>query len=77
MSFKTVNGNARTSDNDYIAPTSTLTFAPARRRRPSPSKSRATAKKEVNETFYIEVFGLRDNALFTKNCGLGTILNDD
>ena len=28
MSFRTVNGTATTSDNDYIAKTGTLTFAP-------------------------------------------------
>ena len=34
-------------------------------------------KKEVDETFYLDLFGNSSNALFTKNRGLGTILNDD
>ena len=34
-------------------------------------------KKEANETFYLDLFGLSSNAFFTKNRGLGTILNDD
>ena len=34
-------------------------------------------KKEANETFYLDLFGLSSNALFTKNHGIGTILNDD
>ena len=35
------------------------------------------SKKEANETFYLDLFGNSGNALFTKNRGLGTILNDD
>jgi hypothetical protein len=34
-------------------------------------------KREANETFYLDLFGLSTHALFTKNRGLGTILNDD
>jgi membrane-associated phospholipid phosphatase len=34
-------------------------------------------KKEANETFYLDLFDLSSNALFTKNRGIGTILNDD
>jgi hypothetical protein len=30
-----------------------------------------------NETFYLDLFGLSSNALFTKYRGIGTILNDD
>jgi hypothetical protein len=33
--------------------------------------------KEANETFYLDLFGLSSNALFTKNRGAGTILSDD
>ena len=35
------------------------------------------SKKEANETFYLDLFGNSGNSLFTKNRGLGTILNDD
>ena len=34
-------------------------------------------KKEANETFYLDLFGNSSNSLFTKNRGVGTILNDD
>ena len=34
-------------------------------------------KKEANETFYLDLFGLSSNALFTRNRGLGTVHNDD
>ena len=35
------------------------------------------SKLEANETFYLDLYGLSSNGLFTKNRGLGTILNDD
>ena len=35
------------------------------------------SKKEANETFFLDLFGNSSNSLFTKNRGLGTILNDD
>ncbi|MCI0684956.1 MAG: hypothetical protein L0Y71_22905 [Gemmataceae bacterium] len=35
------------------------------------------SKKEANESFYLDLFGNSGNSLFTKNRGLGTILNDD
>jgi hypothetical protein len=35
------------------------------------------SKSEANETFYLDLFGLSSNALFTKGRGTGTILNDD
>ena len=35
------------------------------------------SKRESYETFYLDLFGNSSNALFTKNRGLGTILNDD
>ena len=35
------------------------------------------SKREYNETFYLDLFGLSSNALFTKHRGLGTIVNDD
>jgi hypothetical protein len=77
MSFQTVNGTARTSDNDYIAKTGTLTFAPGETTKTITIEVKGDSKKEANETFYLDLFGLSSNALFTKNRGLGTILNDD
>jgi hypothetical protein len=79
MSFRTVNGTAKTSDSDYIPKTGTLTFSP------SPGETTKTItidvkgdnKKGSNETFYLDLFGLSSNSLFTRNRGLGMILNDD
>jgi hypothetical protein len=34
-------------------------------------------RNEGNEVFYLDLFGNSSNSLFTKNRGIGTILNDD
>jgi hypothetical protein len=77
MSFRTVDGTATTSDGDYIAKTFTLTFAPGETTKTITIEVKGDNKREANETFYLDLFSLSSNALFTKNRGLGTILNDD
>jgi hypothetical protein len=77
MSFRTVNGTAKTSNGDYIAKAGTLTFAPGETTTTITIEVKGDSKREANETFYLDLFGLSTNALFTKNRGLGTILNDD
>jgi chitinase len=77
MSFRTVDGTAKTSDSDYIAKTGTLTFAPGETTKTITIEVKGDSKKEANETFYLDLFGNSSNSLFTKNRGLGTILDDD
>ena len=77
MSFNTVNGTATTSNSDYVAKTGTLTFAPGETTKTITITVKGDSKREGNETFYLDLFGLSSNALFTKNRGIGTILNDD
>jgi hypothetical protein len=77
MSFRTTNGTATTSDQDYVAKAGTLTFAPGETTKTITIVVNGDSKKEANETFYLDLFGLSSNALFTKNRGIGTILNDD
>jgi hypothetical protein len=77
MSFRTVNGTATTGDNDYIAKTGTLTFAPGETTKTITIEVTGDSKKEADETFYLDLFGNSSNSLFIKNRGLGTILNDD
>ena len=77
MSFRTVNGTAKPSDNDYIAKTGTLTFAPSETAKTITIEVKGDSTREANETFYLDLFGNSSNSLFTKNRGLGTILNDD
>jgi hypothetical protein len=77
MSFRTTDGTATTSDNDYVAKSGTLTFAPGETTKTITIVVNGDSKKEANETFYLDLFALSSNALSTKNRGIGTILNDD
>ena len=63
MSFSTVNGTATTSDNDYVAKTGTLTFAPGETTKTITIDVKGDNKKEANETFYLDLFGLSSNSL--------------
>jgi probable HAF family extracellular repeat protein len=77
MSFKTTDGTAKTSDNDYVAKSGTVTFAPGQTTKTITIEVKGDSKKEANETFYLDLFGNSGNSLFTKNRGVATILNDD
>jgi hypothetical protein len=75
MSYSTANGTAK--GEDYVPQAGTLTFAPGETTKIITIEVKGDSKKEANETFYLDLFGLSSNALFTKNRGIGTILNDD
>jgi hypothetical protein len=77
MSFRTVNGTAKTSDSDYVARAGTLTFAPGETTKTITIVVNGDNKREANETFYVDLTGLSSNGMFTKYRGIGTILNDD
>jgi probable HAF family extracellular repeat protein len=77
MSYRTVNGTATTAGSDYVAKAGTLTFAPGETVKTITIEVKGDSKREANEVFYLDLFGLSSNALFTKNRGIGTILNDD
>ena len=77
MSFRAADGTATTSDSDYLARTGTLTFAPGETTKTITIDVKGDSKKEADEYFYLDLFGNSGNALFTKNRGVGTILNDD
>jgi hypothetical protein len=77
VSFRTANGTATTSDNDYVAKTGTITFKPGETSKTITIVINGDSKKESDETFYLELFANSGNSVFTKNRGTGTILNDD
>ena len=77
MSYRTVDGTAKTSDRDYVAQTGTLIFAPGQTTKTITILVTGDSKREANETFFLDLFGNSINSLFTKNRGIGTILNDD
>jgi hypothetical protein len=77
MSFTTVNGTATTGDNDYVARSGTLTFAPGETTKTITIDVKGDSKREADETFYLDLLGNSGNSWFTKKRGAGTILNDD
>ena len=77
MSFRTVDGTAKSSDSDYVAKSGTLTFAAGETTKTITIEVKGDSKREASETFYVDLFGNSSNSLFTKNRGIGTILNDD
>ena len=77
MSYRTVDGTATTGDNDYVAKTGTLTFNPGETAKTITIEVKGDSKKEAYETFYLDLYGNSSNSVFTKNRGVGTILNDD
>ena len=77
LSFRTADGTAKAGDQDYGAKTGTLTFAPGETTKTITIEVKGDGKKESDETFYLDLFGNSGNSLFTRNRGLGIILNDD
>jgi Calx-beta domain/FG-GAP-like repeat len=77
LSYRTVNGTATTGNNDYTAKTGTLTFAPGETTKTISIEVKGDNKHESTEYFYLDLFGNSSNSLFTKNRGVGAILNDD
>jgi hypothetical protein len=76
VSFATANGTATTADNDYVATSGTLTFAPGETTKTVTIVIKGDKKKEANETFSVDLSGAV-NALLSRDRGIGTILNDD
>ena len=76
VSYRTADGTATTGD-DYVGKTGTLTFAPGETTKTITIEVRGDSKREADEAFYLDLFDLSSNALFTKSRGTGTILNDD
>ena len=76
MSYQTVNGTAKAGE-DYAAESGTLTFAPGETTKTITIEVKGDNKKEASETFYLDLFGLSSNSQFSKNRGIGNILNDD
>ena len=67
----------KASENDYVARTGTLTFAPGQTSKTITIEVKGDSKREANEIFYLDLFGNSSNSWFTKYRGLGSILNDD
>jgi hypothetical protein len=77
MSFAAVGGTATVSDKDYVPQSGTLIFKPGETSRTVTIEVTGDSKREADEAFYLDLFGLDGNALFDKSRGIGTILNND
>jgi hypothetical protein len=77
VSFQTADGTATTGNNDYVAKSGTLTFAPGETTKNITIEVEGDSKREADETFYLDLFGLSSNAILIDGRGVGTILNDD
>jgi urease beta subunit len=77
VSYRTLDVSATTSDNDYIAKSGTLTFAPGETTKTITIEVKGDRKKEGNEYFLLDLYDNCGNSWFTKNRGEGWILNDD
>jgi len=77
LSYRTTDGTATTKDSDYVAKTGTLTFAPGETTKTITIEVKGDNKREGNEAFYLDLYELSSNGVFTKSRGTGTILNDD
>jgi hypothetical protein len=75
----TVNGTATTTDNDYVAvTTTTLNFGPAVTSLPVAVTINGDAKVEIDETFTVVLFNPAPASWsIAKATGVGTITNDD
>jgi Calx-beta domain/FG-GAP-like repeat/FG-GAP repeat len=76
MSFRTVDDTAK-AGTDYRAMSGILTFIPGQTTKTITIEVIGNNKKEPNKIFYLDLFGNSSNSLFTRNLGIGTILNDD
>jgi hypothetical protein len=77
MSFRTANGTATTGNADYVAKSGWISFKAGETTKTITITVKGDSKREGNETFYLDLYGLSSNAMFTKNRGVGMILNDD
>jgi hypothetical protein len=76
VNFATANGTAKVSDNDYVATSGTLHFAPGQTTATISVVIKGDQKGERNENFYVNLSGA-SNAVIADSRGVGTILDDD
>lgn len=77
VTFATRNGTATTADNDYIARSGTLTFAPGETVKTITISVKGDKKREADEYFDVLLGTASRNALIADGSGRGTIVNDD
>ena len=76
VNYQTVDDDATTSDNDYVATTGTITFTPGQTTKTLPITVNGDTVGEINEAFTVLLTNAV-NATLLKNEGIGIIRNDD
>ena len=77
VGYSTANGTATTADNDYVATSGTLTFAPDQTTQTITVLVNGDTTFENDETFNVNLTNPSSNATPPANPGVGTITNDD
>jgi hypothetical protein len=76
VNFATANGTATTADNDYVAQSGSLTFAPGQTSKTISIAVKGDKKNEATETFFLNLSSAT-NATILSAQGIGEILDDD
>ena len=77
VNYATADGTATNANNDYLAASGTLTFAPGETTKTITVEVVGDITGEQDETFYVNLIGASVNALLIDSQGLGYIVNDD
>ncbi|MBE9235079.1 hypothetical protein IQ227_03230 [Anabaena aphanizomenioides LEGE 00250] len=76
VNYQTVDDDATTANNDYVAKTGTITFTPGQTTQTLPITINGDTVGEINEAFTVLLTNAV-NATLVKNEGIGIIRNDD
>ncbi|WP_071189162.1 Calx-beta domain-containing protein [Trichormus sp. NMC-1] len=76
INYQTVDDDATTANNDYVAKTGTITFTPGQTTQTLPITINGDTVGEINEAFSV-LLSNAVNATLVKNEGIGIIRNDD
>jgi uncharacterized delta-60 repeat protein len=77
VNFATSDGDATTTDNDYVATSGTLHFDTGVKTQTISVTINGDSKFESDETFSIDLSGATNGAIISDGSGTGTITNDD
>ncbi|HSQ54998.1 MAG TPA: Calx-beta domain-containing protein [Gemmata sp.] len=77
VKFSTADGSAKVSDNDYVATSGTVTFAPGETTKTITVFVKGDKRKESDEWFALNLSGPSTNAFLLDNQGIGWIQTDD
>jgi hypothetical protein len=76
VNYRTANGTAKTSDNDYVSKSGTITFSPGQTTKTITVAIQGDKKRESDERFYANLSGA-SGAEIADSQGEGTIFDDD